>query len=101
MLTPKAADIIADVATVSANWYVFRLKDFAAQPSKKWLVYLGFSSNLCTVLIAIAFWVVYMVASPDSYMLFVCFTNAVVGFLFVFYLLGSLLNCPRLTDRHI
>ena len=75
------ADIIADIGLVVYNWYFFIVvvKEFKAHLARRWLVYLGFSSRICTLSVNIVFWISYMTSRSDDYVLFICLSSAVVS----------------------
>lgn len=68
-----------DVVVVFTNWYM--LADLQSQnvdPRQQRLVFLGFSSSICTLVINTAFGASYFAYVPEKPLLFLYFANAVV-----------------------
>ena len=81
----ELADIIADVGLLAYNWYFFivLVKEFNVPVARRWLVYMGFSSSILTLIINIVFWTSYMAFREDDYMLIICLSNGVVSSCFL------------------
>ena len=75
------ADVVADIGILMVNFYVFTVvvREFQAHVARRLLVYLGFSSNICTLVVNIVFWISYMKSGLNDHVLIICLSNAVVS----------------------
>lgn len=75
------ADVLADIGILAVNFYVFAVvvEEFQAHVVRRLLVYLGFSSSICTLTVNIVFWKSYMISGSDDHVLIICLSNAVVS----------------------